>query len=109
ATAVYFGGVAASFTLNSPTSITALAPAHLAGTVDVTVQTPNGTSATSSADQYAYVTPGSPPTVTALSASSGASSGGVSLTITGPNFTNVSGVYFGGVAAGAYPGASTTS
>jgi hypothetical protein len=55
ATAVMFGTVAAtSFTVNSDTSITAVAPAESAGTVDVTVTTPGGTSATSSADQYTY-------------------------------------------------------
>jgi hypothetical protein len=52
---VYFGGTAAtSFTVNSSTQITATSPAHATGTVDVTVQTPGGTSATSSADHYTY-------------------------------------------------------
>jgi hypothetical protein len=59
ATAVNFGGTAASsFTVNSDTSITATAPAATAvGPVDVTVTTPSGTSATSSADQYTYTYP----------------------------------------------------
>lgn len=44
ATAVTFGGVAAtSFTVNSPTSITAVAPPHAAGAVGIAVTTPNGT------------------------------------------------------------------
>lgn len=44
ATAVTFGGVAAtSFTVNSPTSITALAPPHAAGAVAIAVTTSNGT------------------------------------------------------------------
>ena len=48
ATAVKFGTTAATgFTVNSATSITATAPAGAAGTVDVTVTTPGGTSATS--------------------------------------------------------------
>ena len=51
ATGVYFGlSAASSYTVNSPTSITATAPAGSAGTVDVTVTTPGGTSATSAAD-----------------------------------------------------------
>ena len=56
ATAVAFGATpAASFTVNSATSITAVAPAHAAGTVDVTVTTPGGTSNTGPADTFTYV------------------------------------------------------
>ena len=56
ATAVSFGGVAATgFTVDSGTQITATAPAGT-GTVDVTVTTPAGTSAASGADQFTYVT-----------------------------------------------------
>ncbi|MBS0582880.1 MAG: IPT/TIG domain-containing protein, partial [Proteobacteria bacterium] len=52
-TAVKFGATnAASFTVNSATQVTATAPAGSAGTVDVTVTTAGGTSATSAADQY---------------------------------------------------------
>ena len=55
ATAVTFGGVAASFTVNDDTSITAASPAAEAtDTVNVTVTTPGGTSATGSADQFTY-------------------------------------------------------
>lgn len=59
ATAVKFGSAAASsFTVNSDASITAAAPAAVGvGPVDVTVTTPSGTSATRSADQYAYTYP----------------------------------------------------
>src|SRR5947209_1898779 len=47
ATAVKFGGVnATSFIVNSDTSISAVSPAHSPGTVDVTVTTFAGTSAT---------------------------------------------------------------
>jgi hypothetical protein len=53
---VYFGGVAAaSFTVNSDGSITAVTPAGTAGTVDVTVSAAGGTSATAPADQFTYV------------------------------------------------------
>ena len=52
---MYFGGVAAaSFTVNSDGSITAVTPAGTAGTVDVTVSAAGGTSATSPADQFTY-------------------------------------------------------
>ena len=63
AKAVDFGSTkATSFTVNSPTKITAVAPAGSAGAVDVTVTTPGGTSAKSPADVYTYVTaaPGNP-------------------------------------------------
>jgi len=59
ASSVDFGSAAASsFTVTSDTSITATAPPEPAGTVDVTVRSPRGTSATSSADQFTYRTPG---------------------------------------------------
>jgi hypothetical protein len=58
ASAVAFGGNAATqFTVNSATSITATSPAEAAGTVDVTVTTGNGTSATSAADRFTYASP----------------------------------------------------
>jgi hypothetical protein len=58
ASTVDFGAVAAtSFTVNSDGSITAVAPGNSVGTVDVTVTTPGGTSATSAADQFTFVAP----------------------------------------------------
>ncbi|HEY5110325.1 MAG TPA: IPT/TIG domain-containing protein [Acidimicrobiales bacterium] len=45
---------ATSFTVNSATSITAVAPAGTAGAVDVTVTSPAGTSPVSSADHFTY-------------------------------------------------------
>lgn len=61
ATAVRFGSNAAPFTVNSATQLSAISPAGSVGSVDVTVTTAGGTSATSAADRFAY-TP--PPTVT---------------------------------------------
>jgi large repetitive protein len=61
ATAVNFGANSSSFTVDSPTQITATAPSGpTSGTVDVTVTTPGGTSAKSSADQFTYQA-GEPP------------------------------------------------
>ena len=57
ATTVNFGVTNASFTVNSDNQITATSPAGSAGSVDVTVTTASGTSATSSSDQFTYVTP----------------------------------------------------
>jgi len=55
ATSVMFGGLpATSYTVNSNLQITATAPARTAGTFDVTVTNPSGTSTTSTADQYTY-------------------------------------------------------
>jgi hypothetical protein len=55
ATSVQFGSVpAASFTVNSATSIGAVSPAGTP-TVDVTVTTPDGTSAIAPNDQFTYV------------------------------------------------------
>jgi len=58
ATAVMFGATAATgVTVVNATTITATSPANSAGTVDVTVTTGGGTSATSASDHYAYVAP----------------------------------------------------
>ena len=57
ATAVKFGGASAlSFHVESETAITATAPPG-EGTVDVTVTTPRGTSATVAPDQFGYFIP----------------------------------------------------
>jgi uncharacterized repeat protein (TIGR01451 family) len=54
-TAVSFGATSATgFTVNGATSITATAPAHAAGQVDVTVTAGSVTSAISAADHYTY-------------------------------------------------------
>ena len=54
--AVDFGGTAAtSYTIDSSTEITATSPAESINTVDITVTTAGGTSATSSNDQFTYV------------------------------------------------------
>jgi hypothetical protein len=59
ATAVYFGTVASSsFSVTSDTTMSAQAPPEVAGVVDVTVTSPRGTSATSTADQFTYRIPG---------------------------------------------------
>jgi alpha-tubulin suppressor-like RCC1 family protein len=58
ASAVRFGSQpAASFSVTSSTSITAVPPAG-SGTVDVTVTGPGGTSPVAAADQFTYVTSG---------------------------------------------------
>lgn len=74
----------ACFTINSATQITINnMPAQGAGTIDVTVATPGGTSATSSADTYAYAPV---PTVTSVNPNAGSPSGGNTVVITGTGF-----------------------
>jgi hypothetical protein len=106
ATAVTFGGTSASFTVNSATQITAVSPPHAAGTVDVLVATPNGTSAPVGGDQFLYVA--AVPTVTNVSPGSGAPAGGTFVTITGTNFGRATGVSFGGTAATSFTVNSAT-
>lgn len=66
ATAVKFGANnAASFTVASATSITAVSPAGAAGEVNITVTTPGGTSAVVPVGKFTYVTP-PPPTAAGL-------------------------------------------
>jgi hypothetical protein len=93
ASAVKFGATnATGFTVDSPTQITATAPAGSAGTVDVTVTTAGGSSANTSADDYTYV---AAPTTTGCAPSQGPTAGGTSVTITGTNLTGASAVKFG--------------
>jgi len=107
ASAVSFGGTAAAgFTVVADGTIFAVAPAGSAGTVDVTVTTPSGTSGTSSSDHYTYVTA---PTVTGISPSAGPLAGGTSITLTGTNFSGASVVYVGGVAVSSFTVVSSTS
>ncbi len=58
ATKVSFGGTeSGDFTVDSDSQITATAPAHAAGTVQVRVTTPGGVSPDTSVDDYTYVEP----------------------------------------------------
>ena len=58
ATEVKFGTTAATgVEVKSATEVKATSPAHAAGTVDVTVTTPGGTSATGAGDKFTYEAP----------------------------------------------------
>ena len=65
---------------------------RIAGTVDVTVTTPVGTSPISSADDFTYT---AAPTVTAVSPTSGPGGGGTSVTVTGTDLAKATAVDFG--------------
>ncbi len=93
ATGVSFGGTGAKITADSSTKVTATSPSG-SGTVDITVSTKGGTSAKSSADKFTYATPA--PVVISVSPDSGPAAGGTSVTITGTNLSNATGVSFGG-------------
>jgi FG-GAP-like repeat/IPT/TIG domain len=105
ATAVAFGTTpATSFTVNSDTSIAAIAPAG-SGTVDIAVTTPAGQSAIWAGDQFTYGTAPAAPTVTSISPNSGTNSGanpnvGTGVTIKGTNLGapgDEVAVFFGGI------------
>ncbi len=91
---VTFGDTpATNVVVHSPTSITAVSPLG-AGTVNVTVTTAGGTSATNAGDQFTYI-PKPIPTVGGVSPATGPSIGGNTVTITGTNFTGATSVSFG--------------
>ena len=108
ASAVDFGGIPATVTADSATSITAISPPGT-GTVDITVTTPDGTSATSTADQYSYALSVPPPTLAAVSPSGGPVTGGTSVTVTGDNLGDATAVDFGPGNPGTITADSSTS
>ncbi len=98
---VMFGEVSVPFTVVNDTTITVTTPpdAVTANTmVDVTVASSEGTSTTSPADQFTY----SLPQVTGLSVSTGPTSGGTSVTVTGVGFLGATAVNFGTLAAASF-------
>ncbi len=109
ATGVSFGEVsAAHFTVNSSTSITAIAPhAATAGSVDVIVTSVGGPSHPTSKDQFKYT-----PSVEAVTPNSGSTLGGVSVTVTGAGFalgSTATTFKFGRAKAGSVDCTSATS
>jgi hypothetical protein len=93
---VKFGGVAATNVSVTSTSITATAPAHAAGKVDVVVTNSDTQSATLP-QSFTYALPA--PTVISVSPNSGPTTGGTPVTITGTNFQSGATVTFGTQAA----------
>ena len=94
---VSIGGVAATgVSVVSGVQITATTPAHSAGAVAVVVTNPDTQPGTLD-NGYTYVF--GPPTLTSVSPSSGAATGGTALTITGTGFLSGDTVWLGGVQA----------
>lgn len=102
ASSVRFGATnAVSFTVVSPSTITATVGNGSSGNIFIT--TPGGT--TYSVNQiFAFI---APPTITSFTPASGIQ--GSTITITGTNFTGATAVSFGGIAAASFTVVSPTS
>ena len=98
---------AANVTVQNARVLTFNTPPHAAGTVSVTVTAPGGTTPPIPGG-FLYQAPPNP-VVTAVSPSSGSTSGGTSVTITGTRFILVTGVSFGSAAAASFTVNSATS
>jgi hypothetical protein len=96
-TTVYFGKNRAQVVSYSLAQIVVESPPAAPGTVDVTVHTGGGTSATTAADQFTYV---AAPTVTGITPVAGPTTGGTTVTITGTNLLGATAVLFSGGVAG---------
>ncbi len=106
ATSVRLGSLAAaSFTVNSDDNITAKAPAHPVGVVDVRVTTPGGRSGIAAADKYTYE---ARPAISAVTPDSGPVAGGSTVTLTGSGFVSGASVKFGTTASAAVAFVSST-
>jgi IPT/TIG domain len=107
ATQVLFGTVPATgVSVSSSTKLTAVAPAQGAGSDNVFVSTPGGTSAAVTADQFTYVL--TLPVVSSLSQSSGPKAGGPSINVRGSGFSGATQVLFGTVPATSFTVVSDT-
>ena len=103
---VSFGATKAkASTFISATELSAESPAGT-GTVNVTVTSAGGTSTTSAADDFSYV---STPTVTKLTPAEGPEAGKTTVTIEGSGFTGATAVSFGATPATKYKVESATS
>ena len=104
ATELRFGTVpAASFTVDSDTQITAVTPAHAAGTAALQVTTPGGSATGAS---YTFVQ--AAPTLASASPASAPPAGGTGVVLTGTGFVGVTSVTFGGTAAPSFTVNSAT-
>jgi len=96
ASEVHFGSSGASFTITSATTIKAVSPPGT-GIEDVTVTTPEGTSAVSEADRFTYEVV--VPAIERLAPTEGRTTGKGKIKIYGTGFTGTTSVHFGSSAA----------
>ena len=98
ATAVHFGiALGSGITVVNADQLTVTSPAG-SGTVDVTVTTPDGTSATCANDHFSYVHY-AVPVVSSVAPGAGPASGGQVVSVTGSGFMTGMTVSIGGVSA----------
>jgi hypothetical protein len=96
ATVSFGGSAASSISFVNSSQLKATTPAHAAGSVNVVVTNPDGTSATLSSG-FTFGTASL--TVSSVSPISGPAAGGTTVTISGANFQTGVSVTFGGLAA----------
>lgn len=112
ATSVNFGVLAAtSYTVNTSTQITAVAPAHASGPVDIVATTLNGSSAINPNDIYTYFVTGSTqvaPAITGVKPAGGTLLGGTTVQISGTGFVGTTKVTFDLLNAAKYSVNSST-
>ena len=72
-------------TVASPTSLSFTTPPHAAGTGDITVTTPGGTSAAVLGDKFKFVQPA--PSVSGVGPAAGSAAGNTQVTVSGTNFS----------------------
>ncbi len=105
ATEAKFGSTTATeLKVVSSTEVTVKDPAHTgAGTVDLTIKTPAGTSTTSNTDHFTYQAPVPPPpalpVVTSVTPGEGPEAGGTTVTIKGEHFEGATEAKFGSTTA----------
>jgi IPT/TIG domain len=106
AATVAFGATpGTSISVKTANVLTVVAPPGNAGTVDVQVTTPFGASKLGPTDHYTYT---NAPVITGVNPGQGAPAGGTSVTITGLQMTNITGVSFGSVPAASFTQNSST-
>ena len=101
ATAVRFAGTTATYTVNSPTQITAVVPSG-ASTGAISVTTPTGTATSSSS----FTVTAAAPSITSFSPASGCV--GSTVTLTGTGFSGATAVTFNGITAASFTVSSAT-
>src|SRR4029077_580738 len=100
---IHFGTTAATGFVQGDMSITMAIPPGTAGTGDVTVTSPGGTSAAGAYDKFTYVTPvAGTPVIDGIKPNVGTASGDTVITVLGSGFTGATAVNFSGTAAASF-------
>src|SRR5262249_936074 len=112
-TAVLFGSKPAKFTVDTAlssgknvTTITATAPSGTAGSLDVTVTTPGGRSATGAAGKFTYYPS---PVLNSVTPTEGTTLGGTAVTLKGTSLLGTNAVYFGTTLATSFTVTNSTT